>query len=100
MKKQRISGNLVDGLFPESCVLKRDMMAPVFEVWESRRVWSGHDQEEAPVTALELRQPGILIEVEEIFDEIGELFLVASRQLVTGRTPDASRCFDGQQAGR
>jgi len=48
-------------------------MTPVFEVWESRRVWSGHDQEEALLTALQLRQPGILIVVEETFDKIGKV---------------------------
>jgi hypothetical protein len=58
---------------PALGVPKGDDDAPVFEVWESRRVWSGHDQEEALLTALQLRQPGNLIEVEEIFESTGEL---------------------------
>ncbi len=50
-------------------------MAPAFEVWQSPGglVWEGSDQEEAFVTALRHRRPGVLIEVAEIFNISGDL---------------------------
>ncbi len=63
-------------------------MAPAFEVWESPggKVWTGPDQEEALLTALQRRQPGVLIEVAEIFDSVGQL------------RPRRIAVFDGRQA--
>ena len=51
------------------------MMAPAFEVWESPGglAWEGTDQEEAFLTALRRRRPGVVIEVAEIFDTFGQL---------------------------
>lgn len=50
-------------------------MAPGFEVWQSPggKIWSGGDQEEAVLAALESRRPGILTEVAEIFNMYGEI---------------------------
>lgn len=48
---------------------------PRFQVWQSPggMIWEGLDQEEAFLTALRRRRPGILIEVAEIFNLSGEL---------------------------
>ncbi len=48
---------------------------PGFEVWESPGglVWEGADQEEAFLTALGRRRPGVLIEVAEIRDIFGQV---------------------------
>lgn len=50
-------------------------MAPGFEVWEAPGglVWEGSDQEEALLTALRLRRPGIMVEVAEVFNLSGDL---------------------------
>ena len=50
-------------------------MAPGFEVWQSPGglVWQGSDQEEAFLVALKHRQPGVLIEVAELFGVFGQL---------------------------
>lgn len=60
---------------------------PGFEVWQSPGglVWRGSDQEEAFLVALTHRQPGVLVEVAEIFNVFGEL---RPRRLV---------CYDGRQ---
>ncbi len=48
---------------------------PAFEVWQAPggKVWAGLDQEEALLTALQHRHAGVLIEVAEIFDLLGQL---------------------------
>lgn len=48
---------------------------PRFQVWQSPggMIWEGLDQEEAFLTALRRRRPGVLIEVAEIFNLSGEL---------------------------
>ncbi len=48
---------------------------PAFEVWQSPggMIWQGMDQEEAFLVALRNRQPGVVIEVAEIFNMLGEL---------------------------
>ncbi|HET8679829.1 MAG TPA: hypothetical protein VFM39_06885 [bacterium] len=63
-------------------------MAPGFEVWQSPGglVWEGSDQEEAFLTALRLRRPGVLLEVAEIFNISGDL------------RPRRIACYDGRQA--
>ncbi len=50
---------------------------PRFEVWTSPggKVWAGSDQEEALLTGLRHRQVGVLIEVAEIYDTLGQLRL-------------------------
>ncbi len=50
-------------------------MAPGFEVWQSPggKVWEGIDQEEAVLTGLKLRRPGVLVEIAELFDVFGQL---------------------------
>ncbi len=50
-------------------------MAPAFEVWESPGglAWEGTDQEEAFLTGLSRRRPGVVIEVVEIFDMFEQL---------------------------
>ncbi|MEX0766571.1 MAG: hypothetical protein WD140_07165 [bacterium] len=50
-------------------------MAPGFEVWQSPggKVWEGTDQEEALLTALKIRRPGVLVEIAELFDVFGQL---------------------------
>lgn len=61
-------------------------MAPGFEVWQSPggKVWTGSDQEEAILTGLKLRQPGVLVEIAELFDSFGQL------------RPRRIACFDGR----
>ncbi len=48
---------------------------PRFQVWQSPggMIWEGLDQEEAFLTALRRRRPGVLIEVAEIFNLSGDL---------------------------
>ncbi|MGH2404991.1 MAG: hypothetical protein ACRDGN_11075 [bacterium] len=48
---------------------------PGFQVWESPGglIWEGADQEEAILTALEHRRPGVVIEVAEIFNMLGDV---------------------------
>ncbi len=48
---------------------------PAFEVWTSPggKVWAGADQEEALLTGIQYRQVGVLIEVAEIYDMLGQL---------------------------
>ena len=48
---------------------------PAFEVWTSPggKVWAGLDQEEALLTGVRHRQVGVLIEVAEIYDTLGQL---------------------------
>jgi hypothetical protein len=48
---------------------------PGFEVWQAPggMIWQGMDQEEAFLVALKHRQPGVVIEVAEIFNKFGEL---------------------------
>lgn len=48
---------------------------PAFEVWTSPggKVWAGSDQEEALLAAIACRQVGVLIEVAEIYDTLGQL---------------------------
>lgn len=48
---------------------------PGFEVWQSPGgiVWAGEDQEEAILTALQQRRPGVIIEVAELFSVLGDL---------------------------
>jgi len=48
---------------------------PGFEVWQSPGglMWEGSDQEEAFLTAIQCRRPGVLIEVAEIYSTLGQL---------------------------
>lgn len=48
---------------------------PGFEVWQSPGglMWEGSDQEEAFLTAIQCRRPGVLIEVAEIYSALGQL---------------------------
>ncbi|HET6780734.1 MAG TPA: hypothetical protein VFH67_01425 [bacterium] len=50
-------------------------MAPGFEVWQSPggKVWEGTDQEEAILNGLKIRRPGVLVEIAELFDILGQL---------------------------
>ena len=50
---------------------------PRFEVWQSPggRAWEGPDQEEAILTALRVRRPGVITEVAEVYDLAWELHL-------------------------
>ncbi len=48
-------------------------------------IWQGMDQEEAFLIALKHRQPGVLTEVAEIFNMLGEL------------RPRRLACHDGRQ---
>ncbi len=50
---------------------------PGFQVWESPggMIWEGADQEEALLTALQHRRPGVVVEVAEIYNTRGELRL-------------------------
>jgi hypothetical protein len=48
---------------------------PAFEVWTSPggKVWAGSDQEEALLTGIRHRHVGVLIEVAEIYDMLGQI---------------------------
>lgn len=50
---------------------------PKFEVWQSPggRAWAGPDQEEAILTALQARRTGVITEIAEVFNLVGELRL-------------------------
>jgi hypothetical protein len=60
----------------------------LFEVWQSPGglIWEGVDQEEAFLTAIQCRRPGVLIEVAEI-------------QYVSGHVrPRRIACYDDRRA--
>ena len=61
---------------------------PGFEVWQSPGglIWEGSDQEEAFLTAVECRRPGVVIEVAEIYNTSGHL------------RPRRIACYDDRQA--
>ncbi len=48
---------------------------PAFEVWTSPggKVWAGLDQEEALLSGIRHRRAGVLIEVAEIYNTLGQL---------------------------
>lgn len=48
---------------------------PEFEVWESPggMIWEGKDQEEAILAALRRRRPGVIIEIAELYNALGDL---------------------------
>jgi hypothetical protein len=48
-----------------------------FEIWQSPggKRWDGPDQEEAILAAMELRRPGTITELAEIYDPDGRLHL-------------------------
>ncbi len=50
---------------------------PSFEVWQSPggRAWEGPDQEEAILIALRARRTGVITEIAEVFNLVGELRL-------------------------
>lgn len=52
-------------------------MAPAFEVWQSPggKTWEGRDQEEAILAGLQSRRPGVVTEITEVFDTLGQLRL-------------------------
>jgi hypothetical protein len=49
-------------------------------------IWEGSDQEEAFLTAIECRRPGVVIEVAEIYNTSGHL------------RPRRIACYDDRQA--
>jgi hypothetical protein len=48
-------------------------------------IWEGSDQEEAFLTAIQCRRPGVLIEVAEIYNPLGQL------------RPRRIACYDDRQ---
>ncbi len=48
---------------------------PGFQVWRSPGgiIWRGVDQEEAILTGLQSRRPGVFIEVVEVFNMAGDV---------------------------
>jgi hypothetical protein len=75
--RSRGGSKLASGTLLQEQTEEEIRMAPAFEVWQSPggKTWEGRDQEEAILAGLQSRRPGVVTEITEVFDTLGQLRL-------------------------